>query len=286
MSEYRKMVLMENAEVDRLRQKQIREYDPTIGAMAHAQADIDEALTRSNLTDDQKLTLLSQAQQRFMRLKASIGILPTQQTTIAVAAPAVLPGAAPAAQPPAQGVLPAVPPAQQLAPPIIAPQPGLIPPQFPVQAFAPRASTASQTIFTDPAEASEEAKYAQLHDFLGDHPKVLRSNAKGELVFRNKAIPDSSYYQIVSSFLKGEDKGLPGYQEFLKGINMLHAAPELYSHSSSSAFPLSTTESKPLTSSKSTSQSKSTSSGTRLKKEQKGKGLPPGNRPHLIWLYH
>ena len=59
------MILLEEAEVDRLRQKQIPEYDPTIGAMAHAQSDIDDARTRSKLSDEQKLNLVFQAQQRF-----------------------------------------------------------------------------------------------------------------------------------------------------------------------------------------------------------------------------
>ena len=163
--------------VDRLLQKQIREYDPTIGAMAHAQADIDDALTRSKLSDEQKLNLLFQAQQRFRHLRASIGPIPSQLTTIAVAAPQT---------------------AQQLAP-ANGTQPGLAQQQPPPQAFG--SSPALQSFKHDIGDAEEDAKYTQLHEFLQGHVKVLRANDKGELVFRNKAIADSSYYQIMSSFV-------------------------------------------------------------------------------------
>ena len=43
-----------------------------------------------------------------------------------------------------------------------------------------------------------------------EQAKVLRANDKGELVFRNKAIGDSSYNQIMSSFVKGENNLMPG----------------------------------------------------------------------------
>ena len=266
MSDYRKMVLLEEAEVDRLRQKQIREYDPTIGAMAHAQADIDDALTKSKLSDEQKLNLLFQAQQRFRHLRASFGPIPSQQTTIAVAAPQ---------------------PAQQLAPANVPQHPGMAQQQQqqPPQAFG--STRAAPTLKHDIDDAEEDEKYNELQDYLKGYAKVLRSNAKGELVYRNKAIPDSSYYQIMSSFVKGENTLMPGSEEFQKGLQIVNAPHHFFSPSSSS-FPLTTTQSKPLSDLTSSSLTKSSSTETSRKRTtrvQKGKGPPPGNRPRLIWLY-
>ena len=65
-------------------------------------------------------------------------------------------------------------------------------------------------------DVEEDGKDTKLHDFLHDHAKVLRAIDKGELVFRNKAIPDSSYYQIMSSFVNGENNLMAGSEEFQK----------------------------------------------------------------------
>lgn len=79
MTGIRKMILIEEAELDRLRQKQLRDYDPTLSAMARAQTDLEAIISNKDLTDDQKSALIQTAQQRFNNLKSSRGAMPKKE---------------------------------------------------------------------------------------------------------------------------------------------------------------------------------------------------------------
>ena len=240
MSDVRKMVLMEEAELDRMRQKQLKEYDPTLSAMGRAQSQIQEALTDDKLTDEEKLALLTEVQQRFSRLKSSIGVIPK-------------------AEPP---------PTLEIA--------------------TPDVSNKKRA-----AEATKDV--TEFQKFLAQYPKVLRASDKDELVFRNRAIPNTSYSQLIESAVTDTDLTLPGMNKFIKALRTIHApanvlkseefAKQVYP-SLETALP----ESKPppLASSSFANSSLSTTKlRTHSKKGQKGKGHPPpGQRPRLVFLYH
>lgn len=82
----KKMVLLEQAEVDRLRQRQIRDYDPNLSAMARAQTQLEAILADHDmLSDEDKLSLIDQLSQKFTKLKKTAG--PLDQQSPAAAAP-------------------------------------------------------------------------------------------------------------------------------------------------------------------------------------------------------
>ena len=142
MSAHRKMVLLEQAEVERLRQKQLRDYNPTLSAMARAQGDLENILTNDDLTGDEKMTLLQEAQQRFTHLKSSMGPI--------AAAPTV-----------------------SLA-------------QSQVQSKPPDHAQAADDTSTEPD--IDAVKF-----LIADHPKVMRVNKDGELVFKGRRVAGSSF---------------------------------------------------------------------------------------------
>lgn len=220
MSTTRKMLLLDQAEVERLRQRQLKEYDPTLGAMARATMEIEEVLTNRNLTDEDKLQLLGSLQERFRKLKATLGPVPVVSPV--VVAPAATPAAAPA--------------------------------------------------------DDEDVQYAKIKEKLDRYGHVLRPSKQGELVFRNKTVPGSSYHQIMDAVLTGEHFDLPGFQEFVQGLNIVHVPRTLFKNEKflehlEGAAPDPVKAEVPA--------------APKTGKKQKGKGQPPpGKRPHIIWLYH
>ena len=71
----RKMALVEQAVLDRLRQKQIMQaiQQPELTSMANLKAQIEETLNSSKLSDAEKLEILHRAQDRYDKIQESVG---------------------------------------------------------------------------------------------------------------------------------------------------------------------------------------------------------------------
>ena len=94
-SSFSKNVLIEQGELDRLQQRQIRDYSPELQSMARLQNHIRDIMSRENLSAEERLNFISGEQIYFDKLKKETGVLsgalPVQ--------------AAPAPQPPTPSVL-------------------------------------------------------------------------------------------------------------------------------------------------------------------------------------
>ena len=68
------MTLVEQAVLDRLRQKQIAQeiQQPELSAMVKIRAQIEDTLSSSKLTDTEKLDILERAQEKYGKLKDSM----------------------------------------------------------------------------------------------------------------------------------------------------------------------------------------------------------------------
>ena len=97
-SSFSKKVLIEQGELDRLQQRQLRDYSPELQLMARLQNHIRDIMSRKNLSAEERLNLISGKQIQFDKLKKETGVLsgalPAQAT--------------PAPQPPTPAVLPKV----------------------------------------------------------------------------------------------------------------------------------------------------------------------------------
>ena len=62
---YVKKVLVDEAELDRLQQRQLREYSPELASFSRLKSDMDSIFRRLNLSPQEKLTRLAAMQGRF-----------------------------------------------------------------------------------------------------------------------------------------------------------------------------------------------------------------------------
>ena len=75
MSRAMKRVLLEQAELDRITQRQLRDYSPELHSMAALHQQRIDVLARKGLSDGEKLKLLSSTDRRFNQLKRETNTL-------------------------------------------------------------------------------------------------------------------------------------------------------------------------------------------------------------------
>ena len=94
MSRATKRVLIEQAELDRLQQRQLRDYSPELHSMAALHRQTMDVLSRKDLDEGGKLSLLSSIDARFNQLKRETNTLGSKPALKAPVADAVEPDAA------------------------------------------------------------------------------------------------------------------------------------------------------------------------------------------------
>ena len=76
MSSFIKNILVEQRELDRMQQRQLKDYSPELSALARLRTtQMAETLSRKDLSDDQKLQLIYSYQSRFDKLQRDTGVL-------------------------------------------------------------------------------------------------------------------------------------------------------------------------------------------------------------------
>ena len=153
----KKMTLVEQALLERMRQKQISEaiQYPQLSSMVNLTAHIEDLLKASDLTDVQKLHMLQQAQERYTKLKDNMQQAARPEIVIAGPAPDIGAQVAPAA--PVQA------PAASVAGPVVDLSSVPLPPQY-------------------------ANKFAKFKEFVGSRPGLLEKNEKDEVVLEGKTI--------------------------------------------------------------------------------------------------
>ena len=74
-SSYIKKVLIDEGELDRLQQRQLRDYSPELQSLANLQTQMAKVLARKDLSPQDKLSMLSGQQSRFDKIRKDIGVL-------------------------------------------------------------------------------------------------------------------------------------------------------------------------------------------------------------------
>ena len=87
-----KKILIEQAELDRLQQRQLRDYSPELPAMARLLNNIKDIISRKKLFAEKRLNLISDLQIQFDKLKNKTAVLSGAfLAQVAPEAPPVLP---------------------------------------------------------------------------------------------------------------------------------------------------------------------------------------------------
>ena len=84
---FTKKILIEQAELDRLQQRQLRDYSPELQADGRLLNDIRDIMANKTLSAEERMNMISGLQIRFDNLKKETGVLSSALPVQAVSAP-------------------------------------------------------------------------------------------------------------------------------------------------------------------------------------------------------
>ena len=215
--------MVDSMEYDRLRQRQLRDYQPELSKLGQIQDRINTILHDRKIPDHQKLEMMAEPQAQFERLRAELGILSGEPRAASVPDKVVAP-AAPVVPDAAPGPAPPAPEAVQAA----------VRPQTPAQ--KPHENTIIDELHL-PITMIPKAE--RLLERFSRNADVISKNAEGELVLNGEAIPKSNFVELVGSlFKKNKNAGLEmtGMKDLFAGMRHLNISPRSFSSSQMKAL--------------------------------------------------
>lgn len=254
MSTFKKMSLVAQEELDRLKQKQLVSYNPELRSMVFLKDEMDTILTRSDLPADEKLKMFQIAQHRFDALKADV-LHPALTAASKSKLETVTDEAEDEAEADDEGDEEAA----------ASPTPVMGSSTSVVDTGAPYSSV----MMALPNQYQRKA--AKLADFFAAHGGHFGRNSSGQMTIQGKAIPNSNYHDLIRQLYIHRTNMPVGFDTFvgeLKKLNVPH-----HSISNSKAIQLL----KPVDVFATPPQVAA----------QTGEGShkPPGKRPRILYLY-
>ena len=194
------MTLVEKAVLDRLRTKQLTQsiQQPELRNLVEIQAHIENLLTNSKLSDDEKVTLLQAAQNRFKKFKEGLYSHVSETTpeeTLTAPAPDVGP-----------------------------PAPVAAPTHTPSKTY-------SKLFGTVNLPKMFQNKFGALKNFLEERPGLLGKNEKNEMVIEGKPIDGSNFDDLIRNlYIKNQRYNLEGNKEFISALRKSNMSPSFISN--------------------------------------------------------
>ena len=274
MSTFKRMALIEEKELDRLRQKQIRDYNPTLKSLADIQSTIDSYIENKEIHDTDKIQLLNFLNGRFHVLynkakavdfQARSPIQPSPLVTSIPQIPQIVP------KPDLEG---GDEEGQAASPANI----DLDENEQPDLEHSTLTEIKTNIVLPTPVDANIPNqyinKYKKLISHLGNNSGILTSNANKELVVNGSAIPNSNLPDLLRSlYLRNKNQNLIGEDAFYQALNALSVPQNFISHPDAHS-------------------ALNRLSKVNKKEGQLGQGLgqrsfkpPPGKRPRVLHLY-
>lgn len=278
------MTLVEEAELERLRQRQIKEYNPNLKSLVHIQDQIEKLIDDPELDDEGKSKVLHHLQEKFgylyNKFKVSGACLnpPVINNPINDEAPN---------DNPSQN--------QELDEDDDAGDPlssaaTISSSTFPSSGSSGTLPTISSSSVDSGLFPNREKskipqmfqkKYLNLLNFLELHKDKISTNPQNELILDGTPISGSSMPDLLRAlFVRNSKMNLHGLSDFERVLRELKANPNLFSHKDTVNF-----MKKHLT------PFRKSHPLSALSFSQKGKGLkhsalfPPGKKPHLLHVF-
>ena len=209
---FKKSVVVEAMEYDRLRQRQLRDYQPELAKLAQLQDQMYKIINNRKLDEHEKMERLSEAQGQFEKLRSELGVLNgavrdgggdgAATTKVTMGGPAAAAGGPPGAP---AGVRAA-------------------------QKDTEKAEADEVEDLRIPATSHPKAK--KLFTAISKNPGVIRANQDGELVVNGDAVPNSNFFELIRTlFTKRRPIGphMVGMNELFAGMRQLNISPETIS---------------------------------------------------------
>ena len=293
------MRLIEEAEFDRIKQKQIRDYNPQLKAMADIQTSIDNFLMDSTLGYDEKLPLINYLNGKFNSLfQATRNTLGNRSEPLVIPTPALAANA-----PPPSAAAAATDSASAAAPTIAA---------FSSSAQeGPEKSTPLPTTIDAKIPGQYAKKYNDLLQFLQNQQAagVIERTTSNEMRINGELIPNSSFTDLMRGlYTRNQTMNYTGENKFLQALSTLKLPTTLISnkdalakleglgvgvlgaHTKSNKASLETVPSASKLADTDIAEDKGKQEGRGLLWKQKNPIMkfikaPPGNRPKILRLY-
>ena len=291
---FKTLTLVEEGELERLRQRQIKEYEPTLKSLTATQENIQKLFDDPDLDDEGKFKVLTALQERFGYLYNKF-----KNSSKAIAVPDHAP--APAATPAATAPIAAT--AVAAAAPVAAAAAATagVTTKTGVSTVQPDSDMDLSGVFSSGSAnipVTYEKKSKVLQDFLNEHKSEICQNSKQDLVIDGVTIPNSSASDLVRSlFVKNQNMNLIGQANLLQKLKQLQVDPNMFSQRDvvSSLTHLKKVKNSPTSSSQSTSKTESQSGEGKRKSHHVSRTssssslnnllIPPGKAPRLLHVF-
>jgi len=241
MTSFKKMSLIANEELERLKQKQLSSYNPELRSMVFLKDEMDQLLLRTDLPVEEKLKLFQTAQHLFDSLKPQVQLTPAASTPSVVRTEDQ---------------------EEERADDVEPERPLMGPSAQPASAFARAVTKLPKTM---------QSKGNQLVEFLDEHEGIITATPKGELAIRGESIPGTNFSDLFRHLFIHRKQTPPGLEHFVSALRELNVPRSTLSNRK--VIDLLDPEEFHDASNLSTSET------------QTGKGIPPGKRPRILYLY-
>ena len=220
---FKKLKLIDEQDIQRLVEKHIRQYDPSLRTLGNLHRDMDSVINRDDISPEEKIALFKSTLARFTNLKSPVA---------SVEAHPFIP-ASDEDQPPTAPSLANLPPPPRHPLPIRV--------KLPKDTLDARAAAAlphvdptgdakiAKTVVPAHAQFMPDlpdrfaTKYARLKDLITKSPDIITHEPRtGELIVARKVIPQSSFHDLISNlYLQNKQHNLLGQPEFLEALSEL-----------------------------------------------------------------
>ena len=262
-SAFRKFVIINPSELERLKEKRIRDYDQNLTALARVEASIESMLADTSISDEEKLKLYGSLSSKFENIHSKCN-KSTLQSSKTASVPLVLPNklnVEPIIQLPLREIVeePILPPAQleelEILP--IAKAEDLLPQDV-------KGIDIDNLLLKIPSQYHQ--KFKSLMESLKNFPGLISSSPNDFLIISGKVIPDTSLTDLFRDlYVPSSNHCNIGQTQFLKALVTCNIKSNLISNSHLR-----------------TSYLKLLNQPLNI---QVGKGPPPGKRPCILMLY-
>ena len=310
---YKKKIFADKEELIRLRQKQIRDYNPNLRALADIKLALDDALSNAKLQPHDRNVLVNLLNHRFFSLYkgAKYDGLIAGSAPVPIATPSLAPSVPlpPAAIAPVAHEPMAVEPEVQLLPDVAvetqANQAGVDPAYQHEPTAQERRSMQTPPPLVIPSSdelkitKTYKAKFENVSKEIAKHPHKINLASTGEIILNGKLIPNSSFNDLIRGlFIRNKGSNVHGEDAFVNVLNEIHISPGLISHKIPKNI-LNSLRNPETKGAESPDEYASVGEDSPEQEEaQEGEGKrakskkhslkihpPPGKRPRILWLY-
>lgn len=246
MTSFEKFALVPKEEFDRLRQHDMRTYDPKLRALVCLDQEMTSVLNRTDISPEEKMTIYQQAQHRFMALFKTLSYSLQNEGPAAGAAaaaadeeeavnePSAAPAAAAAAAAGAHGA-PLAPRAQPLEPAAAADEEFVLASQLsPRPDAGPSMHSFVKNLKLPP---NREGKALSLLERIQKQPALVSFDSNNHLVLNNKPIQGSTFSDLFRElYIHSQSHNLRGQEEFMRALRTLQITPTEISNSQLLSF--------------------------------------------------